>query len=83
MPGCWSCLRTPTDVFVVHERDGGTGALWDFDMAMTPTENSFIAVVVSYSEGTTGYPDAVELLDRAVEASAELPALAEQEATEE
>lgn len=70
------------DTVIIHEGKTEVGFLV-FDMAMTPTEDSFIAVVVSYPEGTTGYPDVVELLDRAVEASAELPALAEQEAAGE
>jgi len=67
------------DLFVVHERNGKAGYLWDFDAMMTATQDTFVAVMVSYPQGTTGYPDVAELLDRAVEASAELPAFAEQE----
>ena len=71
------------DVWEVHERNGEPGSLWDFDVMMTATEDSFIGVMVTYPEGTTGHPDVAVLLDRAVEAAAELPALAEQQADEE
>lgn len=71
------------DVWEVHERSGGLESLWDFDAKMQVIEGGFVSVMVTYPEGTTGYPDVAELLDRAVEASAELPALAEQQADEE
>lgn len=71
------------DVWEVHERSGGLESLWDFDVMMTATEDSFIGVMVTYPEGTTGHPDVAVLLDRAVEAAAELLALAEQPADEE
>jgi len=70
------------DVFTMHERNGKTGYLWDFDIAVASTEDSLVAVIVSYPTGTTGYPAVEELLDPAIEASADLPALATQGATE-
>jgi len=72
------------DTVVVHE--GKTEGQYSFlvlDMAMTPTKDSFIAMVVSYPVGTTDHPDALELLDLAVKASCELPTLATQDAAEE
>ena len=71
------------DVFVVRERNGTAGHLWDFDAKMQVVDDTFVGVMVIYPEGTTGHPDVAELLDRAVEAAAELPAPAEEQADDE
>jgi hypothetical protein len=73
-------------VIVTHERNNIGKTVWVLDTAVTSTEDSIVGVQISYPEGTTSPPDVIELLNRAVEVSAELtdtPASGESESRDQ
>lgn len=58
---------------LIEDRNEDAGTVWVREMAMTSADTTFVAVMVSYPADADPTVSAEGLLDRAVQAAADLP----------
>lgn len=58
---------------LIEDRNEDAGTVWVREMAMTTADTTFVAVMVSYPADADPTVSAEDLLDRAVQAAADLP----------